>query len=270
MKLSIFKDFWKFFKLHFLYLKVSLKYHAVYKVSTFLTVIFSLIFLIAEILTVDVYYEFTDQIGGWDVYSFYILLGSFNIMACLYTYFFEISHDTFSYKIRFGELDSDLIRPFDAQAFLALDKVDYASLFNLPIPIWLIYRGIEGLGLNLGAPDVMLYFIILLLGVFIFYLVNQFSVNLSFWFTETNNLVAASDQIVQLGSKPLQVYPKLIQLGFSFIIPIILCTNLSVSALKHELTMLNFLILFCATGLFYTIVRIQWRLGLRRYSSASS
>jgi ABC-2 type transport system permease protein len=238
--------------------------------SAFLTVIFSLVFLIAEILTVNVYYQFSDRIGEWDHGSFYILLGTFNIITGLYTYLFEIPHDDFVYKIRYGELDADLIRPMDSLACTTIQKVDYASLFNLPIPIWLIWQGIHELNLRVVGTDILFYFLTLIIGVFIVYLINQFFINFSFWFVEVNNVTAASDQVIQLGSRPLQVYPRLVQFSFSYIVPIILCTNLSVNALKHDLRFINLLFLLASTTFFFIIVRIQWRLGLRRYASASS
>ncbi len=270
MKLSIFKPMIRFLRLHCLYLKISLKCLAVYRMSALLTVLFSIVFLIAEILTVNVYYQFGDKLGDWDKNSFYILLGSFNIIVCLYTYLFEIAHDEFVGKIRFGELDCDLIRPIDAQLFSSLQRVDYPSLLNLPIPIWIVYQGVSGLNLVLGIWDLFLYAITLGVGVFIVYLINQFSVNFSFWFTDASSLLSASDQVVQLGSKPLQVYPKLVQLGFSYLIPVILSTNLSVAALQGNLTLDNLFILFLATFFFFLIIRLQWTLGLRKYSSASS
>lgn len=260
----------RFIRLHFLYLRISLKHLSVYKMSAFLTVIFSLVFLIAEILTVNVYYRFSDRIGDWDQNSFYILLGTFNIITCLYMYFFEIAHDEFVFKIRYGELDADFVKPIDSQVFTAIQRVDYASLFNLPLPIWLVYRGAEGLNLSLTLIDIFFYLSTLAFGVFIVYLVNQFFVNCSFWFTDAGNLTAASEQVVQLGARPIQVYPKLIQFGFSYIIPVVLATNLSVNILKHDVRFTNVLILLAATMLFFIIVRIQWTMGLRRYASASS
>lgn len=269
MKQSTF-EFFRFIKLHRLYLKISLKHLAAYKMSAFLTAIFSLIFLLAEIVTVDVYYKFSDHIGDWDQNSFYILLGSFNIITCLYIYFFEIAHDEFVCKIRYGELDADFIKPMDSQALTAIQKVDYASLFNLPIPVWLVYHGTQQLNLHLNFLDIFYYFITLVLGVLIVYLVNQFFVNCSFWFTNASNLTAASEQIVQLGARPLQVYPKLIQFGFSYIIPVILCTNLSVDVLKHDARLINVISLLGAIVLFFLVVRLQWKIGLKRYASASS
>jgi ABC-2 type transport system permease protein len=260
----------RFIRLHFLYLRISLKHLSVYKMSAFLTVIFSLVFLIAEILTVNVYYRFSDRIGDWDQNSFYILLGTFNIITCLYMYFFEIAHDEFVFKIRYGELDADFVKPMDSQVFTAIQRVDYASLFNLPVPIWLVYRGVDGLNLQLTPIDILFYIGTLVLGIFIVYLVNQFFVNCSFWFTDASNLTAASEQVVQLGARPIQVYPKLIQFGFSYIIPVVLATNLSVKILKHDVRFTNVLILLAATMLFFIIVRVQWKMGLRRYASASS
>ncbi len=270
MKRSIFNHIAKFVRLHCLYLKISFKCLQVYRISALLTIVFSVVFFIAEILTVNVYYQFSDHIGDWDKSSFYILLGSFNIMICLYTYLFEIAHDEFVCKIRFGELDCDLIKPIDSQVFSAIKRVDYPSLLNLPIPIWIVYQGVSGLELKTTLVNMFLYKIVLMFGVFIIYLINQFSVNFSFWFTDASSLVSASDQVTQLGSKPLQVYPKILRLGFSYIIPIVLSTNLSVDAIQGNLTINNFLVLMLATSLFFLLVRLQWTLGLRKYSSASS
>lgn len=94
--------------------------------------------------------------------------------------------------------------------------------------------------------------------------------NCSFWFTNVSNLTVASEQVIQLGARPLQVYPKFIQFGFSYLVPIVLATNLSVSVLRHDTDLSNVLILLGATILLFVIVRLQWKMGLRRYSSASS
>jgi len=263
-------EIYRCMRLHFLYLRISLKHLSVYKMSAFLTVAFSLVFLIAEILTVNVYYRFSDRIGDWDQNAFYILLGTFNIITCLYMYLFEIAHDEFAFKIRYGELDADLIKPMDAQVLTAIQRVDYASMFSLPVPIWLVYRGINGLDLHLTPIDIFFYTASVGLGILIVYLVNQFFVNCAFWFTDASNLTAASEQVVQLGARPIQVYPQLIQFGFSYIVPIVFATNLSVNILKHEARLSNVLVLLASTLLFFIIVRIQWKAGLRRYASASS
>lgn len=170
MKQSIFEQF-RFIRLHWLYLKISLKHLAIYRMSTFLMVLFSMVFLIAEILTVNIYYRFSNRIGDWDQNSFYILIGTFNIITCLYTYFFEIAHDEFVYKIRFGEFDTDLIRPRDSQMFTAIQR-DYASLFNLPISIWLVCQGINELNSSFILLDLLFYLVTLAIGVLIVYLVN--------------------------------------------------------------------------------------------------
>lgn len=270
MKPSIFKEIGKFLQLHCLYLKISLKYLSIYKTSSILMVFFSIAFLLAEIIVVDVYYKFTDLIGDWDQNSFYILIGSFNIMSALYTYWFEISHEEFVYKIRFGELDADLIRPMDAQAFTMLQRVDYASLLNLPIPIWLIYYGAQHSNFEISLFSCIFYLIILLAGVGIIYAINQFCSNFSFWFTDTSSLTMASDQVVQLGARPIQVYPKLIQFGVSYLIPIALCTTISVEVLQSQIIWSHLLLLAGSIAFLLLIIRFQWQLGLRYYESASS
>lgn len=210
MKLSIFKPMNRFLRLHFLYLKISLKCMAVYRMSALLTVLFSVVFVIAEILTVNVYYQFGNKLGDWDKNSFYILLGSFNIMVSLYTYMFEIAHDEFVSKIRLGELDCDLIRPIDAQLLSSLQRVDYPSLLNLPIPIWIVCQGVFGLNHLLSLWDLFLYTITLGFGVFIIYLINQFSVNFSFWFTDASSLLSAKEKNMALSADYLsRPFPSL-------------------------------------------------------------
>lgn len=259
----------RFVRLHYLYLKISFKQLSIYKISALLSVLFSGIFLISEILTVNIYYTFSERIGDWEQGAFYILLGTFNIMTCIYTYLFEIPHDDFTLKIRYGELDIDLLKPMDAMAITSIQKVDYASLLNLPLPIWLVYRGINDLSLNMTLRDIILYLMIVVIGVFIIYLINQFFVNISFWITEAGHVTTASDQVIQLGARPRQVYPRMIQVGFSYIVPILLCTNLSVKALQHELGLLNMTVLLAAAFFFFFVVRLQWNRGLRHYSSAN-
>lgn len=267
---QLISELFRFIRLHGMYLRISFKHLSVYKMSAFLMVFFSLIFLVAEILTVNVYYKFSDHIGDWDKNSFYILLGTLNIITCIYTYFFEIAHDEFVFKIRYGDLDADLIRPMVAQIYSAIKRVDYASLFNLPIPIWLVYRGINGLNLEITVIDLFCYLATLLLGILIVYSINQFFVNWSFWLTDTSNLTSASEQVIQLGARPLEVYPKLIQFGLSYIVPIILCTTLSVNIVRHDVRLNHVLALTASSTLLFFAVRMQWKMGLKRYASASS
>ncbi|WP_059360090.1 ABC transporter permease [Parachlamydia acanthamoebae] len=270
MKPSIHKSLFRSLRIWKLYFIISFKYFAAYKLSSILTILFSLIFLVGEILSVDVYYNFEDVINTWDKNSFYILLGTFNLMVCLYTFLFEIAHDEFVLKIKYGDLDFDLVKPMDSQMLSSIQRVDYPSLFNLPIPIWLVYLGVQGLSLNVTIIVFTMYIAMILVGVFLIYLTHQCAVACAFWFTDSSNITTLSSQMVQLGSRPMQVYPKAIQFGFSYVIPFLLCTNLSVDILKQEFQMKNLMILLFGTCIFFFLVRVQWNLGLKRYASASS
>jgi ABC-2 type transport system permease protein len=76
--------------------------------------------------------------------------------------------------------------------------------------------------------------------------------------------------LTDTGRYPITVYPWWLRIVVTFIVPIGLATTIPVQALRGELE-LQQVILYLAISMLTLLVASQvWRIGIKRYSSASS
>ncbi len=250
--------------------KVSVQQMLIYRLSSLMFVVFGVLLIFSEYLAIDVYFTFGETIGYWSRSAFYVLFGSFNCMVYLYSFLFEIGHDDFAFKVKYGELDYDLIRPVDSMFLSSFTRLDYPSLINLIIPIFFIWKGIEGEGLTLSVGIVLGFVLAILLGTFVIYLINQILMILTFWLTDFSNAFQLINAVVRLGSKPLKLYPMILQVLFGFCVPIILAGNMPAEILLGSYSTGQVVALLVGALLLYFITRLFWAAGLKKYSSASS
>jgi ABC-2 type transport system permease protein len=259
----------KIFKVTTTLLMQSFAQMLAYRLSALFIVIFGMLFVASELISVLIYFNFKPTINGWDVYSFIILIATSNIILYLYQFFFIVSHERLIEKILEGELDFDLIRPIDSQFILSIRYFDYPSLINLSIPLFLLYYGISRSNLDISLIQMLLYGFFLIIGLSFYYLLNQFFFSLSFWIEKSQKLSGAPEYLFDFATRPRSVYPSGIQIILGGFIPIILCTNVPVQVLRDQSTLGMIGALCMSTLVLFIIVRIQWNMGIKRYSSAS-
>lgn len=240
-----------------------------YRVSALFTVVFGILFALAEVIAITVYYRYTDEISGWDLSSFLGLYATYGFIQYLYQFVFVVSHEELMDKIIEGELDYDLIRPVDSQFLCSARALDYPSLINMIAPLGLLIYCARKLELDLTLPVIISYSILVVLGVTLYYLVNQFFVAMAFWVERPRKLAGVAEYLFEFASRPRSVYPRAMQVILTLVLPILTAVNAPVDVIRGELH-LGMVGAF-VTGLIVIggIVRVQWVHGVRRYASAS-
>lgn len=256
------------------YLKImlsqSISQFFIYRLTSILVCFFGTLFTAIEVITVIVLYNYTDSINGWDFYSFLALSATFTLISYLYQFFFTLSHEDLIEKIIEGELDYDLIRPVDSQLINSIKQLDIPSLLNIIIAIILLCYSVSHIEFGqLFFANIVLYIFFVLIGVFFYYLVNQFFINFAFWIERPYQIAAIPEYLLDLASRPRTVYPPILHLLFVWVFPILLSTNLPVEILRGDidLSIIGYYVLFIT--IFSIIVRIQWKRGLKKYQSTN-
>ncbi|WP_342558043.1 ABC-2 family transporter protein [Metasolibacillus sp. FSL K6-0083] len=248
----------------------SISQFFIYRLTSILVCIFGVLFTAIEVISVLLIYNYTDSVNGWDFYSFLTLSATYTLISYIYQFFFTLSHEELIDKIIEGELDYDLIRPVDSQLINSIKKMDIASLINIIIAILLLCFSVPkiliGQNIILGIG---MYILFVLLGVYLYYLVNQFFINFSFWIERPYQISAIPEYLLDIASRPRNVYPPVLHLLFVWVLPILLSTNLPVEIVRGEFSFLTigYYILFIAV--FTILVRIQWQQGLKKYQSTN-
>lgn len=247
----------------------SLSQMMVYRLSATFVVIFGSLFAVAEVVSLLIFYQYTPDIAGWDFYAFLALIATYGFIQHIYQFFFVLSHEELMDKIIEGELDYDLIRPVDSQVLCSLRNLDYPSLINLIVPTSLLIYCWPHLKLEFTLSTLLAYTILLICGVALYYLLTQFFVCMAFWVDRPRKLAGVTEYLFDLASRPRAVYPRAMQLFLTFVLPVLTAVNTPVDLLRGEFNTTGFLALLGFLLVIVIIVRIQWVLGTRRYSSAS-
>ena len=73
---------------------------------------------------------------------------------------------------------------------------------------------------------------------------------------------------ISIASRPMQIFPRIIQNIFTFVIPILLVTNVPIMILKGQKSVIIiYYLVFVLLAYFGS--KLMWKKGLTRYSSAN-
>src|SRR5439155_1879871 len=175
-------------------------------------------------------------------------------------------------------LDFALLKPINSQFLVSVRQFEVWRLTDVALGIALaVYASIRiaaGAGPDSGsAPAVreaLTFPLMLFCGGVIVYSFWLILATTLFWFTRIDNIEMISWNIFEAGRYPIDVYPLYIRRFLTFAVPLAFITTFPARALGGALqagTLLTAIVLATAMAL---VSAWFWRVGLRRYGSASS
>ena len=128
------------------------------------------------------------------------------------------------------------------------------------------------LGTMPGASQLALFAIALPFGVAVHYAVMFGLSCVSFWFIRAQSFIHGYFNLFHIGHYPEAVFRGVFRFIFTWLVPIILVSNVPAKILARpfESPVAGLAMLATATVLVLGATRALWLLGLRRYGSASS
>jgi ABC-2 type transport system permease protein len=110
----------------------------------------------------------------------------------------------------------------------------------------------------------------LLMGGILVYCFWLIITSTAFWIVRVDEIVNLFQGVYAAGRWPVGIYPRWLQLGLTFIIPVAFAVTIPAEALTSRLTPLVLLGTLGLTIFFSIVARLIWRLGLKNYSGASA
>ena len=219
----------------------------------------------------SVIYTNTATINGWNYYQMLLLFSVFHfIETILFTLFVRNFSEMNSY-ISEGDLDFILLKPVDPQFLVSLRYFSVTSAFNLVAPVILFVIAFRHLGLHLALSQIALFSLALMASLVILYSLWFLTVITLFWLTKIFEIQEIFLSLFGFMRYPATIYQGPVRYFFSFLFPIILTVTVPAQIFLDTLeTPYQILWLPLAAILTFAVSRGVWRLGLRRYSSASS
>jgi len=241
-----------------------------YKLNFILRGFVELSFLIVSLVFFEVIYSSVDQIAGWTKYEMFLLMTITNLLDAAITLFFHNSLWSLPKLINDGTLDFVLLKPVNKRFYLSCRSFVVAQLPNVILNIVLIFYFASKLPYSIDIGQILMFIVILLNGVFIMYNIFLGFMLVSFWVVKIDVNGSMFYQLFNIGNKPADLFPGMLKKLFTYVVPIFIAFSYPVLFIKGELNGSMAWICFGMSALLFIVTSRILKLGLAKYSSASS
>ncbi|MCL4867381.1 MAG: ABC-2 family transporter protein [Anaerolineae bacterium] len=241
-----------------------------YRANFVSSLVLSLVALGWSVAGAVVFFQHTDQLGGWSLNELLIVLGLFVFFLGFVDVFISPNVQDFMEHIRVGTMDFILLKPINAQFHTSLRRLNVWRLADMVLGIALVLWAISQLETR-PQPLTVLYFIILCLcALLILYSLIMLLITSAFWFVQLENIMELLFTFYEAGRFPVTIFPGWVRVILTFVVPIAFITTVPASVL---LARLDGLFVVYAAGIaaaLFIACILFWNYAIRHYSSASS
>lgn len=250
-------------------LKINVQLTLAYRADTVVNILMHFLWLGWDILGLSILFSNTPTLSGWGPGEMVALLGVFRLVNTLMAALIWPNTERFNTSIRDGSFDYVLLQPASSLILVSISRIVIWRIWDLALAVAFI---VVGVGMSATGASLNLFSFLLLVvsGLLVIYSLWIVLISLTFWFVKFDNNVTILQALLEAGRYPVMIYPAWLRLIVTFVVPIAVATTVPLQGLRGELTPTNVL-LFVGVGAASLLVASQvWKLGLRRYSSASS
>jgi ABC-2 type transport system permease protein len=231
-------------------------------------------------------YQYTPTIGtgsegtgdpGWGQYQFFVFIATTVLVNSVVQAFFMPNADEFGELIRTGNLDFALLKPFDTQFLVSLQKIEWSALSNFVFAGGLLIYSLCNLGYWPSPVQIVLYPLYVACGIAILYSLMIVLASLSVWLGRNQSLYDFWFYVTNFSRYPMEIYRGTIgtplRQFFTFAIPVLIVVNVPARLLAKPLEAQYWPL--AAFALFATLgslvaSRLIFQRALASYRSASS
>jgi ABC-2 type transport system permease protein len=231
-----------------------------------------LLWFMGQLVFIEVIFSYVDRIGDWTKWEVVLLVGTHQLISQIFQAFFYANLANLPELVRTGRLDFLLLQPLDSQFAVSTKQFGLDNLVNALVGVGFITMALVKLSVMPTLLQISLFMIAVVLGVMIHYCVFLALATASFWIVRSQGLIYGYYSIFNLGRYPDVIFRGLFKFVFSWIIPVIVVSNIPSRLLVRAADSPGLLLsqLGAATLLVVVAIRLFWQLAVRRYSSASS
>ena len=261
--------------MHFLrlistFIKVNLQMSLAYRSEAISEILLDLIWLAWELLSLQIIFSNTVSLGGWGMGELIALLGVLMTVNTFMSALIWPNTEKFNASVRDGSLDYMLLQPVNSMFLVSFSRITVWRLADLVIAIVLIAVGVNMAGEVTTPLNILMFTVLTISGSMVIYSLWIVLIAFTFWFTKFDNNVTILQALTDTGRYPVTVYPWWLRVIVTYIVPIGLATTVPVQALRGELTGWNVLVFLGVSAIAFLIASRVWKVGVKRYSGASS
>ncbi|UJF31578.1 ABC transporter permease [Paenibacillus hexagrammi] len=239
--------------------------------ANFAANLLSTVFWLAmAVLTVQLYFYRSGQVGGWGYYEVMVLLGIFNAVHGFIEFFLQPNMSRLVSHIRKGTLDFVLTKPVDSQFYISFRHLVFWRLADVLLGLGLVVYSLWKLDAMPTVSQAFMFLIVFLASLVVIYSLWMGMMILSFWAVKVDNLSFLFSSVFETARFPVTVYKGVLKFVLTYLFPVAFITTYPAAALIGKLTLYQAGVSLAAAAIFFALVRWFWKFALRRYASASS
>lgn len=212
----------------------------------------------------------TDNLAGWSAMELLALVGIYYIMSGFIQAFVQPSMELLLADIRKGTLDFTLTKPEDAQLLVSVRAFAVWNLIYIFLGAGIVVVALARAGELPTLIQLAAFLVTLLLGGVIVYSFWLMLATIAFWYIKIDNILVIFQSMYEAGRWPVAIYPPVLRLMLTFLVPVAFAVTVPASALVGRITSATLGGTLLAAVAFSVAARLFWRRGIRSYSGASA
>jgi ABC-2 type transport system permease protein len=242
-----------------------------FKANFIMWIIVELLWFALQLTFVSVLFLHTESIGSWTKWEVVMLYGASHFIQQLFTAFFLTNCVQVSEHIRTGKLDFLLLLPASTRFLLSLRHVDFGSFVNAASAVAVMAVAAGKLGLAPTVAQVAGFLALVAIGLLIHYSLMFALACVSFWSVRAQGIVWGYYNLFNIARQPDEAFRGLFRAVFTFVLPMLLVSNVPARVLADKMrSPLDLLLLAAMGAACFGVSQVFWRVSVRRYTSASS
>lgn len=224
---------------------------------------------LSALVSIGIVYTQTETLGGWNRGESIVLLGTYLVIGGVLATFIEPNVLWFSEQITNGRLDDILLRPVPSLFLATLGNHAPTRLLQvlagtLVIPLGLFESG--------NAPrlwHIVSWITMMSAAIAITWATRTMLTVIALW-APSLTLDVVYDAAWQFGRYPVSIYKQPFRFALTYVVPLAFITTLPAQALARGIDIEVLLAGMAFAVVAIVAVQTAWKVGLRRYTSATS
>jgi ABC-2 type transport system permease protein len=260
----------RYFKLFSLFFINNLARETEFRGNFLILIILDLIWVVFQVITIELFFSFTTNIAGWTRYSVYAFIGIFRMVKGFFDAFCRRNLHSFPDSISRGDLDYSLTRPINTLFLMSTRYHAIGETTSIFLGLALFVYAIRLGSLHLNPFTWVVLPSLIISGVIVFYSLILLFVILSIFTVRLTALRSYYEVFSQTLRFPTDVYLGHGRVVDTLILPLILMATLPSKIILGTVSIVYVPVQLVLTGVLFTLVYRFWHFALRHYSSASS
>lgn len=250
-------------------LSMSLRRTLAFRTNLFFDILLAVVELLSAVATVLLVFTQTDRLAGWTRAETLVLIGTFQILSGLKSTFIDPNLSWFPGRIRNGTLDTYLLQPAPSLFLAGCASAAPLALIQSVLGLGVVALGVATHPSPLSPPGLAAWLLLLAAGAAATWALGVLLACLAFWAPRLE-LEVLYGAAWQLGRYPMEIYRRPLRFILTYVLPLALVASLPAGAMLREPGAALVAGGVAAGAAAVLVSTVVWRLGLRRYTGATS